>query len=105
MFKYLMRQNNRWTKSNALEKSRYIISSQLPFSSRYVILSKRQYVYLTRFIFLETLLAVINCILPSNSLLIEFCINHYVLLGIKIRLSGLLFLSHPCNLFKIQVPG
>lgn len=91
MFKNLTRQNIRWTKSKPLEKCRSSVSSQLPFLSRYVILSKRQQVYVTKFIVFETLLAVINCILSSNSLLVEFWVNHYALLGIKSRQSGLLF--------------
>lgn len=39
----------------------------------------------------SSLLTDINCILPSNSLLIRFGVNHGVLLGIRVRLSGLLF--------------
>lgn len=89
MLKYLMRQN--LGELSQVPWRNPGISSQLPFLSRCVILSKRQDVYLTRFIFLGTLLTLINCSLPSNSLLIEVWVNHCVLLGIQIRLSGLLF--------------
>lgn len=52
MFEHLTRPDGSWTESNALEKSRYIALSQFPFWSRNAILSRRQNVYMTRFIFL-----------------------------------------------------